>query len=739
VYRLHGVAGCRLSASFICMPAGCLSSTCVSSLGGNFISPFGVALSGNGNLFLVDYLSGLVKQLNFISPPSLGFASTAVGSTSSDSPKSVTVTNDGNAALTIEVPSTGMNPKLSAGFTFSNSSTCPQVTSSSSAAALAAGASCVAAVSFSPTVPGSISGSMVITDDSLNAAGPAYTTQSISLSGPATAPPVTATTVIPSTSLTRNRATSAFIPVTATGGSGTLTYAVLPALPTGLSFSATTGTVSGTATVVSAATTYTVTVSSPNVASGTATFNLTVNPAVGAATAVASTSLALNSAATAFIPVTGSGGTSPLAYSVSPSLPAGLSFSSSTGAVSGTPTASRAAATYTVTVTDSNGATASATFSLTVSGPTATATVLTSSNHAPAFGTSVVLTATVTPASTDEPPGTINFYAGTTLLGSSTLNASGVATLSTTFPQGSATITAVYSGSARFAGSTSNALPVSALAGTSITLSATPTTQLFNSPIVLSAQVASATSGILTGTITFLDGTTAIANSPVAMNGQASYSVSSLEQGSHTLTASYSGDGNFQPSTSTGTGIAITVGNIDLNLGNDQNQTVVPGGVASYTFPLSPEVTPTFLYDVKLTATGLPPGATYTFSPATIPAGSASLPVTLTVQTAKTTGSLSPPASRGKSNSLRGLTAIALGAILPLIGFRRMRYRLTAIPRTLALALFTAVAVCATLELSGCGAGGFFGHTATTGTYTIIVTASSADLVRTSTVQLTIQ
>src|SRR5579859_7940749 len=135
------------------MPAGCLSSTCVSSLGGNFISPFGVALSGNGNLFLVDYLSGLVKQLNFISPPSLGFASTAVGSTSSDSPKSVTVTNDGNAALTIEVPSTGMNPKLSAGFTFSNSSTCPQVTSSSSAAALAAGASCVAAVSFSPTVP----------------------------------------------------------------------------------------------------------------------------------------------------------------------------------------------------------------------------------------------------------------------------------------------------------------------------------------------------------------------------------------------------------------------------------------------------------------------------------------------------------------------------------------------------------------------------------------------------------
>jgi hypothetical protein len=74
--------------------------------------------------------------------------------------------------------------------------------------------------------------------------------------------------------------------------------------------------------------------------------------------------------------------------------------------------------------------------------------------------------------------------------------------------------------------------------------------------------------------------------------------VTSLAQGSHSLTAAYSGDSNFQAGTSTGTGIAISVGNINLDLGNDQNQSVIPGGVASYTFPLSPVVTPTFLYDV---------------------------------------------------------------------------------------------------------------------------------------------
>jgi hypothetical protein len=300
-------------------------------------------------------------------------------------------------------------------------------------------------------------------------------------------------------------------------------------------------------------------------------------------------------------------------------------------------------------------------------------------------------------------------------------------------------ITAAYSGSTRYVGSTSSALSISAFAATAVTFSATPTTQLFKNPIALTAQVTSPTTGTLTGTISFLDGTTVIATTAVALNGQASYSVAGLAQGSHSLTAAYSGDGNFQASTSTGTGVAITVGNINLDLGNDQNQSVIPGGVAAYTFPLSPVVTPTFLYDVKLTASGLPPGATYTFSPATIPAGSATLPVTLTVQTAKGTASLSPPPPGGSQNPSRGLTGLAFCLILPLFWLKRAHRRLKAISKALTLVLFTAMSLWATLTLSGCGAGGFFGHTATSGSYTITVTATSADLVRTSTVQLTIQ
>ena len=41
--------------------------------------------------------------------------------------------------------------------------------------------------------------------------------------------------------------------------------------------------------------------------------------------------------------------------------------------------------------------------------------------------------------------------------------------------------------------------------------------------------------------------------------------------------------------------------------------------------------------------------------------------------------------------------------------------------------------------MTGCGGGGFYGPTATSGQYTITVTATSGDLVRVSTVQLTIQ
>lgn len=71
-----------------------------------------------------------------------------------------------------------------------NASTCTQTsTRSSTAYTLAAGASCNIALDFTPTTIGTINGSAVLTDTNLNASP--STTQTIPLSGAATARPVT--------------------------------------------------------------------------------------------------------------------------------------------------------------------------------------------------------------------------------------------------------------------------------------------------------------------------------------------------------------------------------------------------------------------------------------------------------------------------------------------------------------------------------------------------------------------
>jgi len=152
-------------------------------------SPLGVALDGSGNVYVVDGGNVRVLKEDLFDAPSLTFATTPVGTASPDSPQTVAIENIGNAALTLPVPSTGNNPNIAAGFTLNSSapSACPLISpGSSTSGTLAAGASCQLPISFNPTAVGSLSGSLVLTDNNLNAAAPAYTSQTIALSGTAT-------------------------------------------------------------------------------------------------------------------------------------------------------------------------------------------------------------------------------------------------------------------------------------------------------------------------------------------------------------------------------------------------------------------------------------------------------------------------------------------------------------------------------------------------------------------------
>ncbi len=166
--------------------------TTVQTLSSGYTStPEGVAVDGAGNLYqAIDGLTYLIKD-GYSGAPAFTFESTNLGSTSGDSPQSVTLLNNGNAPLLIPLPaSNANNPGFStSSYTLAGTSTCPVVNAGGEAGGLAVGASCTYAVDFAPAIAGTNSDALVLTDNNLNAAGPGYTVQSISLSGFGAAPP----------------------------------------------------------------------------------------------------------------------------------------------------------------------------------------------------------------------------------------------------------------------------------------------------------------------------------------------------------------------------------------------------------------------------------------------------------------------------------------------------------------------------------------------------------------------
>jgi large repetitive protein len=203
------------------------------------------------------------------------------------------------------------------------------------------------------------------------------------------------------------------------------------------------------------------------------------------------------------------------------------------------------------------------------------------------------------------------------------------------------------------------------------------------------------------------------------------YSTTALASGvPHTLTAVYSGDTNFTGSTS-GPAVTVPVASLDftfLDTGASA-YTAAPGVVATYSFGLSP-LNGTYAAPVSFTVSGLPAGATASFTPSAIAANAGATTVQMAVQTAA-------PMARNRGDSLgRGIVLALL--LLPFSMKRSMRERLKG--RMLLVLLLAG----ATAAMSGCGSSNGF-LLQSPQTYTLTVTATNGTLVHNQTVTLNVQ
>jgi large repetitive protein len=246
--------------------------------------------------------------------------------------------------------------------------------------------------------------------------------------------------------------------------------------------------------------------------------------------------------------------------------------------------------------------------------------------------TPVTLTAAVS-SDGGIPAGSVTFTDGATgiVVGSGALNASGIATTTTTtLAVGTHTITAHYGGNTDDTASVSTAITIvvqDAVTNTSLTVSSNPAD--FGQTVTLASTV-TGNGGTPTGSVNFVDvtasGSAILKTVPLSPAGAAAFSLSTLGNGSHSLTAVYSGDTNDGKSTSNATSLKV-LQTVSLAVStpsqNPSNARADVHFVATLT-PLQgiqPTGSITFLDGANILGAGMINGTGATFDTATLAVG----------------------------------------------------------------------------------------------------------------------
>jgi sugar lactone lactonase YvrE len=271
---------------------------------------------------------------------------------------------------------------------------------------------------------------------------------------------------------------------------------------------------------------------------------------------------------------------------------------------------------------------------------------------------------------------------------------------------------------------------------TTVLLTSSLNPAFIGTAVTFTAVVTPTGAGTPTKTVAFYDGATLLSTQTLAAGSNtATFATTTLIAGAHSITAVYSGDANYITSTSNVVVQTILDFNFALYPPNSGggSQTITPGQAATFDFSIQPIGGP-FSFPVELTATGLPPGATVTFTPNPITLGATASSFTMTIQTAKPSGALN---RRG----LFGGGTIALGLLL--LPFSRRLRRKAGRLRSVSLCLALLLSLAAISGLTGCGTGsGFFGESQQTYTITVTGTAIGTGAVvlqHSTTVTLTVE
>jgi sugar lactone lactonase YvrE len=348
------------------------------------------------------------------------------------------------------------------------------------------------------------------------------------------------------------------------------------------------------------------------------------------------------------------------------------------------------------------------------------------------YGQSAVFTATVTPATGGgTPTGTLTFSIDGVSQPAITLGSNDQATLTQALPVGNHTIGAVYSGDLIYAASHITLPAPVAQATTTSRLTVTPSAPLQGAQIVFTAQVASTTTGIPTGSVSFFAGKTLVGSGTLNATGVATFTactstttVCSLAVGSFQITAVYSGDPNYATSTSAAStltvnpipaGMIVSMVASSVCVAGQPTVLCIPqGGAIQTTLTVTPMGNLTGI--VTLSCAGLPASANCTFYPTTLnlggnpntvpsctPTASASVYATAgTVCTTLTIATNVPPASlQSQARPLStGGNLLALAALFPALFFAGF---FTRRKRSLPWLMVFAVVLLAGLTLvSGC-------------------------------------